>query len=315
MPGCARWSETGHKDEAEPVTSQSCAGSRSSNAVQAAGADTAADSAAADTAADTAKRARKRKKKNSGVTQWSAEEDQTLTDAVKAQSFPDGVHWAGVAAWLEGRTSDAYLVRWRYSVDPTIRRGKWTPEEDEMLRQGVARHGAKGWALWVPGHMNGRTGPQCRERWVNSLDPNKRGVVEAPWTAEEDDALVEAVELLGTKMWSAVQRGAPQLQYRTDQQCKARWVKHLEPTAAGKKESGQLLAPWTDDEDEALSMAVAAYINTETGVVDWKEVQKALWPVLPRRTKNPSPDNLRTRWRKIRKAAKETVPVVETEAI
>ena len=85
------------------------------------------------------------------------------------------------------------------------------------LRQGVAQHGAKEWARWVPGHMNGRTAPQCRERWVNSLDPNKRAVIEAPWTAEEDAALVKAVELLRTKTWSAVQRHAPQLQHRTDQ--------------------------------------------------------------------------------------------------
>ena len=102
-------------------------------------------------------------------------------------------------------TGDACLQRWRYSVDPTIRRGKWTVEEDGMLRQGVAQHGAKEWARWVPGHMNGRTAPQCRERWVNSLDPNKRAVIEAPWTAEEDAALVEAVELLGTE---EVERGA-----------------------------------------------------------------------------------------------------------
>ena len=329
MPGCARWSETNQEDDT--VVPQSCAGSGSSHAVQAISADTAADTGAA----ATAKRARstgnegardKRKKKNPGVTQWSAEEDKTLADAVKAQSFADGVHWVGVAAWLEGRTSDACLQRWRYSVDPTIRRGKWTPEEDEMLRQGVARHGAKGWARWVPGHMNGRTGPQCRERWVNSLDPNGRGVIEAPWSAEEDAALVEAVELLGTKMWSAVQRDAPQLQRWTDQQCKVRWVRHLEPAAASKKEIGQGM-PWTDEEDKALSMAVAAqhrdrshgvYINTETGVVDWKELHMALRPVLPRRTMHPSPGNLRTRWRtiRIRKAAKDTaVPVVETEVI
>ena len=57
----------------------------------------------------------------------------------------------------------------------------------------------------MPGHMNGRTAPQCRERWVNSLYPNKRAVIEAPWTAEEDAALVEAVELLGTE---EVERGA-----------------------------------------------------------------------------------------------------------
>eukprot|EP00964_Phaeocystis_antarctica_P143549 scaffold109116_cov66-Phaeocystis_antarctica.AAC.2 len=282
----------------------------SSHAIQAASADTAADSAAA----DIVKRARRleresRKERrqeppstprsNPGVTQWSTEEDKTLADAVKVQSFPDGVNWVGVAAWLEGRTPDACLQRWRYSVDPTIRRGKWTPEEDKLLRQGVAQHGAKEWARWVTGHMNGRTAPQCRERWVNSLDPNKRAVVEAPWTAEEDTALVKAVELLGTKTWSAVQRHAPQLQHRTDQHCKVRWVRHLEPTAAAGKIGKTGNVKWTDEEDKALSNAVAAHPNAVFGAVDWKAVHKALRPILPRRTIHHSPENLRTRWRNI----------------
>ena len=168
-----------------------------------------------------------------------------------------------------------------------------------MLRQGVAQHGAKEWARWVTGHMNGRTAPQCRERWVNSLDPNKRAVIEAPWTAEEDTALVKAVELLGTKTWSAVQRHAPQLQHRTDQHCKVRWVRHLEPTAAAGKIGKTGNVKWTDEEDKALSNAVAAHPNAVFGAVDWKAVHKALRPILPRRTINHSPENLRTRWRNI----------------
>ena len=124
----------------------------------------------------------------------------------RAQRSRRGLHARALAhAYAQPTHPDACLQRWRYSVDPTIRRGKWTVEEDGMLRQGVAQHGAKEWARWVPGHMNGRTAPQCRERWVNSLDPNKRAVIEAPWTAEEDAALVEAVELLGTE---EVERGA-----------------------------------------------------------------------------------------------------------
>lgn len=105
---------------------------------------------------------------NYGVTMWSVEEDTVLAAAVGTEG---NANWVGVAAWLEGRTAQDCLVRWRYSVDPSIHRGKWTPEEDELLRQGVALHGAAQWAHWVPGLMNGRTGPQCRERWVHSLDP------------------------------------------------------------------------------------------------------------------------------------------------
>ena len=37
---------------------------------------------------------------------------------------------AEVAQWVEGRSAQACLQRWRYSVDTSIKRGKWTPEEE-----------------------------------------------------------------------------------------------------------------------------------------------------------------------------------------
>ena len=92
-----------------------------------------------------------------------------------------------VSAWVEGRGPDNCLYRWRYTVDPSIRRGKvmlplllthrtatdansrastpsphggvpppelqWSEEEDELLTQGVARNpaGANDWSKWVDG--------------------------------------------------------------------------------------------------------------------------------------------------------------------
>jgi hypothetical protein len=49
----------------------------------------------------------------------------------------------------------------------------WTEEEDEAIRQMVAKHGTKSWALIAENlakdGMPGRTGKQCRERWHNHL--------------------------------------------------------------------------------------------------------------------------------------------------
>ena len=126
MPGCARWSETGHKDEAEPVTSQSCAGSRSSNAVQAASHAASADTAADSAAADIVKRARRLEGLGCGdvrggadifsspvdalCTPSGAEEDKTLADAVRVQSFPDWV-WVWVKwVWVPARRVSAALT-------------------------------------------------------------------------------------------------------------------------------------------------------------------------------------------------------------
>eukprot|EP00964_Phaeocystis_antarctica_P014245 scaffold7848_cov68-Phaeocystis_antarctica.AAC.1 len=57
----------------------------------------------------------------------------------RAQRSRRGLHARALAhAYAQPTHPDACLQRWRYSVDPTIRRGKWTVEEDGMLRQGVA---------------------------------------------------------------------------------------------------------------------------------------------------------------------------------
>ncbi|KAL7448318.1 hypothetical protein ACHAWC_000526, partial [Mediolabrus comicus] len=58
----------------------------------------------------------------------------------------------------------------------------WTAEEDNIIREHVKQYGPKKWskiAMKVPG----RTGKQCRERWVNELDPS---IFKGPWTVDED---------------------------------------------------------------------------------------------------------------------------------
>jgi Myb-like DNA-binding domain len=43
---------------------------------------------------------------------------------------------------------------------------RWTQEEHELLLHVVERYGCKQWST-VARHMPGRTGKQCRERWIN----------------------------------------------------------------------------------------------------------------------------------------------------
>ena len=67
----------------------------------------------------------------------------------------------------------------------------------------------------------GRSDVQCRERYVNCLDPS---IKNAQWTIEEDAALLEVAEAQQTGgnsiKWANVARSLPG---RTDNQCLKRW--------------------------------------------------------------------------------------------
>lgn len=57
----------------------------------------------------------------------------------------------------------------------------------QHLSEAVAKFGIKSWSK-ASGLVPGRTSVQCRERWVNVLDPKLN---KGSWTLEEDAKLQE----------------------------------------------------------------------------------------------------------------------------
>jgi hypothetical protein len=76
---------------------------------------------------------------------------------------------------------------------------RWGAEEDRLLVQSIETHGTLNWTL-VADNIPGRTGKQCRERWVNQLNPQLKFEV---WTPEEDSCLMSLVALHG-RHWSLI---------------------------------------------------------------------------------------------------------------
>ena len=93
---------------------------------------------------------------------------------------------------------------------------KFTKEEDSIIIKMVEKRGIHCWQK-IANKLNNRTARQCRERWKHYLKP---GIVNSPWTNQEDLILYQLYIKFGPK-WSKIKHHLPG---RTDINIKNRWV-------------------------------------------------------------------------------------------
>lgn len=95
-------------------------------------------------------------------------------------------------------------------------RGTWTESEDRQLLELVKEFGPRKWSLIAEKLNSGRTGKQCRERYLNSLAPD---INKNAWTPEEDAIIMSMHESCGNQ-WSKISK---MLKGRTPNAIKNRW--------------------------------------------------------------------------------------------
>ncbi|KAJ6243242.1 snRNA-activating protein complex subunit 4 [Anaeramoeba flamelloides] len=96
---------------------------------------------------------------------WSNDEDIRLAKAVKMNKGKD---WEKTAQLFEKKDATQCLHRWQKVLNPVLKKGKWTEEEDELLRKYVKILGDSKWSK-VALNIPRRTSKQCRERWNSTI--------------------------------------------------------------------------------------------------------------------------------------------------
>ena len=151
---------------------------------------------------------------------------------------------------------------------------RWTPAEDELLKDAIAKHGDGKWSL-VSACVPGRTPMQCSTRWQGALNTS---IHKGRWDPEEDAILIKSVsewqawhiaeankealksgtpqdltaledELYKNIPWSNIASFLPRP--RTGVQALARWSEALDPRITKGK--------WTQEEDICLMRGVGKY--------------------------------------------------------
>ena len=147
---------------------------------------------------------------------WTPEEDKALEDGISKYGEKK---WKLISAKVQGRSPIQCLHRWTKILKPGLIKGSWTENEDLILKNWVLTVGPQKWAQCSK-KIPGRNGKQCRERWLNNLDPN---VKKGNFTPEEDMMIFNIFQNIGPK-WALISKYLPG---RTENSIKNRFYSTL----------------------------------------------------------------------------------------
>jgi len=156
-------------------------------------------------------------------TSWNALDDVTISPEIfgefDSSSFDGDEETTSVSSSLYKNSKKITKNNNQGASKASQRRAKrarnpWTPKEDVKLMELMNKYG-QSWAM-ISSMMDGRTGKQVRDRYLNKLRPNIKC---GDWSAEEDERLISLLKEVGNR-WSLI---ATHLPGRTEGQVQNRF--------------------------------------------------------------------------------------------
>ncbi|KAG8046485.1 hypothetical protein GUJ93_ZPchr0008g13657 [Zizania palustris] len=139
-----------------------------------------------------------------------------------------------------------------------VKRGLWSPEEDEKLIRYITTHGYGCWSEVPEKAGLQRCGKSCRLRWINYLRPDIR---RGRFTAEEEKLIISLHAIVGNR-WAHI---ASHLPGRTDNEIKNYWnswikKKIRKPPAASTTTSSSAKTSPNNPPSAACSTATSDHV-------------------------------------------------------
>ncbi|XP_075217612.1 proximal sequence element A Pbp95 [Lycorma delicatula] len=133
---------------------------------------------------------------------WTKEEDERLVGLVAKCRIGNYIPWPKIAYYFDGRSLAQIYCRWTSSLNPELKKGRFSKVEDKLIVSFVRKFGED--FPKMSKFIGDRTSVQLRERYSRAVPAKYQN--SGRWSYEEDELLMSLVEKYGVSQWSAISK-------------------------------------------------------------------------------------------------------------